>query len=144
MQVLPARARQYLERRDCLEKKAKSPDFECEYLVGEDSCQAVKESDMGALRAKACFSEIKDTCCHFCSMCERCDISCDLQELRKAEKETENAQPPLTVALSEPPPGTICGDCCQYLKPECPRSYSRDTELWRRQDPCENFKPSKK
>jgi hypothetical protein len=32
-----------------------------------------------------------------------------------------------------------CGNCIYYLKPECPRQYSNDTELFRKQEPCENF-----
>ena len=34
-----------------------------------------------------------------------------------------------------------CGNCTYYLKPECPRGYDHDTELWRSQKPCENFLP---
>jgi len=34
-----------------------------------------------------------------------------------------------------------CGNCSFYLKSECPREYSKDTDLWRRQVPCEIFKP---
>jgi hypothetical protein len=130
-------------RRKLLKKNVRPPDFECEYLVGDDSCQAVKESDMGALRAEACRNEVKDACCYSCSLREQCSISCDLPELQKSEKEPENSQLPETAAISEAPPGMKCGDCRYYMKPKCPRSYSRDTELWRRQDPCEKFQPSK-
>lgn len=34
-----------------------------------------------------------------------------------------------------------CGNCGFYLKPECPRGYERDTDLWRMQVACEVFKP---
>ena len=35
-----------------------------------------------------------------------------------------------------------CGSCVHYLKRKCPRHYDGDTELWRRQDTCEIFKPT--
>jgi len=34
-----------------------------------------------------------------------------------------------------------CGDCVYYLKPKCPRRYSRDSETWRTQKVCEIFQP---
>jgi hypothetical protein len=127
-----------------LKKTSKLAAFDCEYLVGDDSCKAIRESDMGAFRAEACHNEVKDACCYSCSLREQCDISCDLPEQQKPDKEQENSQHSEKVALSEAPPGMKCCDCRYYLKPECPRGYSRDTELWRRQDPCEELQPSKK
>ena len=122
-----------------MKKTLKSAAFECEYLVGDDSCKAMKESDLGGLRGEACRNEVKDACCYSCSLRDQCEISCDMPELQKPDKETENSQLPETVALSEAPPGMKCGDCRYYLKPECPRNYSGDAELWRRQDPCGVF-----
>lgn len=127
-----------------MKKTPKLAAFDCEYLIGDASCKAIKESDMGALRAEACRNEVKDSCCYSCSLREQCEISCDLPDLQKPEKEQEDSQPPETVALSEVPPGMKCGDCRYYLKQKCLRSYSRDTELWRRQDPCGDFQPLKK
>ena len=119
-----------------MKKASKPAALDCEYLLGDDSCRAMKESDIGALRAEACRNEVKDACCYSCSLREQCGISCDLPELQKLDREKENSQLSETVTFSEPPPGVKCGDCRYYLKPECPRSYSRDVELWRRQDPC--------
>ena len=115
----------------------------CEYLVGDDSCRAVKEGDLGALRAESCHNEVKDACCYFCSLRENCDISCDLplrKERRKAEDGKKFEDRPRLETLSE----MECGRCIHYLKTKCPRGYSRDTELWRRQDPCEAFMSIKK
>jgi hypothetical protein len=127
-----------------LKKNVKPPDFECEYLVGDDSCQAVKEGDMGTLRTEACRNEVKDACCYSCTLCDDCSISCDLPELQKPETEAGNSRPPETAGLSEAFSGMSCGDCEYYLRPKCPRSYSSDTELWRRQDTCESFQSSRK
>lgn len=127
-----------------MKKNAKPRAIECEYLVGDDSCQAVKENSIGAPRAEACHNGIKDACCYSCNLREQCDISCDLPELQRSTSETKDVRLPEAIALSDACSGMKCGDCGYYLKPECPRSYSRDTELWRRQDPCENFRPRRK
>jgi len=37
-----------------------------------------------------------------------------------------------------------CGNCIHYMKPECPRDYPRDIELWRAQQPCEIYVPKGK
>jgi hypothetical protein len=125
-----------------LKKTPKPAGFDCEYLIGDDSCKAMKEDGMDSLRAEACRNEVKETCCYSCSLREHCEINCDLPELQKSDKEKGNSQGSEAVAYSEVPPGMKCGDCRHYLKPECPRSYSRDTELWRRQDPCDDFECS--
>jgi len=122
-----------------LKKNAKPPAFECEYLVGDDTCQAVKENSLSVPRAEECRNEAKDACCYSCSLRLRCDISCDFPELQRSIKETEDAQLPESKLPSDALSGMKCGDCSCYLKPKCPRGYSCDTELWRRQDPCENF-----
>lgn len=124
-------------------KRARRLSIECEYLVGDDSCRAVKESDMGALRKDACQNEIKDACCYLCELRKDCDIECDLLDLRKTGEEPEKT------ACDEAMPFDLdtkmeCQNCVHYLKPRCPRGYSHDTELWRRQDPCEIFKPIQK
>ena len=33
----------------------------------------------------------------------------------------------------------ICGNCKYYLTKKCPREYSTDKEIWRNQEPCEQF-----
>ncbi|MCJ7422819.1 hypothetical protein MUP01_00925 [Candidatus Bathyarchaeota archaeon] len=117
--------------------------IDCEYLVGDDSCRAVKETDLGVLREDACHNDVKDACCYLCNLREDCDIKCDLLDLRKAGEEPEKT------AGDEAIPFDLdtkmeCQNCVHYLKPRCPRGYSHDTELWRRQDPCEIFKPIQK
>lgn len=126
-------------RSNSLKKNAKPPAFECEYLVGDDTCQAVKENSLSVPRAEECRNEAKDACCYSCNLRLRCDISCDFPELQRSTKETEDAQLPEFKLPSDALSGMKCGDCSCYLKPKCPRDYSCDTELWRRQDPCENF-----
>ena len=117
--------------------------FECEYLVGDDSCRAVKESDWGALRAEACKNDVKDACCYLCSLRKNCEICCDLPKRQRTPRKPQEAQlsDVLTSVASEK---MGCGNCIYYLRPKCPRRYSRDTELWRTQSPCEIFRPSAK
>lgn len=115
----------------------------CEYLVGDDSCGTLKESDLGALRAESCHNEVKDACCYLCSLRESCDISCDLP-IRKGRRKAKNDQQLDDRTALKTYSEMECGRCIHYLKPKCPRGYDLDTELWRRQDPCEDFKPSKK
>jgi hypothetical protein len=112
---------------------------ECEYLIGDDTCSAVEKAEVSPLRAEACQNEIKDRCCYNCSVRERCDIRCDLLEHRRQEKDEKQPVPP----VSNPDRGVEarCGDCDFYLKSKCPRGYSSDQELWRRQEGCEIFKP---
>ena len=118
---------------------------ECEYLVGDDSCRAVKESDLGGLRAEKCHNENKDKCCYQCDLRKTCDISCDLLEnTGGSENKLTNMQRPLYVTSPNFNVELECGNCIHYLKPRCPRGYEHDTELWRRQDPCDIFKPIRK
>jgi len=121
-----------------LRKDTRSAAFECEYLVGDDSCRAIKESDIGALRAEACHNDIKDKCCYLCSLRKSCEIRCDLPKPQRTRKKPKNVQPQVVMTF-DARLKMECGNCIYYLKPECPRGYSRDTELWRRQDPCEIF-----
>jgi hypothetical protein len=96
---------------------------------------------MGALRAEACRNEIKDACCYLCRLRRNCDIDCGLP---KQERMRKNVQLPKGIATSHERLEVECGNCVYYLKRKCPRSYSRDAELWRRQNPCEIFLPNKK
>jgi hypothetical protein len=125
-----------------LKKEVRRSRVECEYLVGDDSCHAIKESDVGALRAEACHNEIKDTCCYLCSLREECEIRCDLLGHRGSRRKPKNVQTPTIVVDLDTK--MECASCIYYLKRACPRGYSHDTELWRRQDPCEIFQPAPK
>lgn len=124
-----------------MKKETRSSAFGCEYLVGDDSCSAVKAADLGALRGEACLNDVKDKCCYFCTVREKCDVGCDLP-VRSKKRKPRNDQQPNNRTASQTYFEIKCGNCVEYLKPECPRGYSRDTELWRRQDPCDKFKPS--
>ena len=127
-----------------MKKDTRPSSSECEYLVGDDSCRAVKESDLGALRAEKCHDENKDKCCYLCDLRKACDISCDLLDDSSARKSSERVQPPVRIVDSGIDVRQECGNCVHYLKPKCPRSYGHDTELWRRQDPCDIFQPIQK
>lgn len=117
---------------------------ECEFLVGDDSCRSVKEYDMGALRKDKCQNMLKDACCYKCSLRSDCEISCDLLD-RTNEKEVPEKS---TAAERETAPDYDsqgeCGNCLYYLKRKCPRHYDHDTELWRKQDACQIFRPTEK
>jgi hypothetical protein len=130
-------------RKGLFKKKTRSSASTCEYLIGDDTCSAVKEGDLDALRAKVCLNEVKDKCCYLCDAREKCEIGCDLPVIEKRRK-PRNEQQVNNRTIFQAYFETGCGDCVHYLKPECPRDYSRDTELWRRQDPCEKFEPSEK
>lgn len=126
-----------------MKKETRSSALGCEYLVGDDSCSAVKASDLGALRAEVCLNEVKDKCCYLCNAKEKCEIGCDLP-VKKQRRKSRSEQPPDNRTVFEAYFEIECGNCVHYLRPECPRGYRRDTELWRRQDPCEKFEPSEK
>lgn len=115
---------------------------ECEYLIGDDTCSAVEEAEVSSLRAEACQNEIKDRCCYKCSVREKCDIRCDLLEHGRQEKDEK--QPVTSVSNADRSREATCGDCDFYLKSKCPRGYSGDQELWRRQEGCEIFEPKQK
>jgi len=115
---------------------------ECEYLIGDDTCSAVKEGEVSSLRAEACQNEIRDRCCYKCSVRERCDIRCDLLEHRKEEE--DERKPVTPVSNGGRWVAAKCGDCDFYLKSKCPRGYDSDQELWRRQEGCEVFEPKQK
>jgi hypothetical protein len=124
-------------------KKRRPSASECEYLVGDDSCGAIKESEIGTLRAERCRNDVKDACCYLCCKRRKCDISCDLLKHQGARGEMKGAQSPRTVKAFDPRSKFECGNCVHYLKPECSRGYINDAELWRKQDPCEIFQPKK-
>jgi len=113
----------------------RSPLSICAYLEEEDKCSAVKESGIGDLRREACINESKDSCCHFCSI-EDCEIRCDLPAQQENQENRRGARPIATRRLDS---SRECGNCTYYLGVECPRAYKRDTELWRRQSPCNAF-----
>jgi hypothetical protein len=127
-----------------LSKDLRRSRFECEYLVGDDSCEAVKESDMGALRAEACRNDVKDACCYLCNLRRTCDIRCDLPRAQRTRKRPENAQLPKSTASISTELEMECGNCVHYLKQKCPRGYGHGEELWRRQEPCELFQPTER
>jgi len=127
-----------------LRRRTRRSAFDCEYLVGDDSCGAVKETDMGALRAEACRNEVKDACCYLCNLRRECDIGCDLPRAQRTRKESKSKRPPERNTTFDVNLRIECGNCIHYLKPKCPRRYGGDTELWRRQDPCEIFEPAEK
>jgi hypothetical protein len=124
-------------------KKRRLSAFECEYLVGDDTCGVIKEGGIGALRVERCRNDFKDACCYLCSKRRNCDISCDLSKRHRARKELKNEKSPTVVEAFDARSKFECGNCVHYLKPECSRSYVNDAELWRRQDPCEIFRPKK-
>jgi hypothetical protein len=121
--------------------KEKQNKNECEYLIGDDTCSAVKEEQVTPLRTEACKNEIKDKCCYKCEIRESCDIKCDLLEHRDEKREEA---PPTAHESRLNYTGKIeCGACTFYMRKRCPRGYSSDQELWRRQDVCEIFRPKK-
>jgi len=124
-------------------KKRRISAFECEYLVGDDTCGVIKESGIGALRVERCCNDVKDACCYLCSKRRKCDISCDLPKYHRARRELKNAKSPTIVGAFDMRSKFECGNCVHYLKPECSRGYVNDAELWRRQDTCEIFQPKK-
>jgi len=126
-----------------LTKDSSRSRFECDYLVGDDSCSAIRESDMGALRAQACRNEVKDACCYLCSLRRTCDIRCDLPKRQRTMKERESAQLPTSTGTLNESLEMECGNCVHYMRPKCPRGYDHDKELSRRQEPCEMFQPAK-
>jgi hypothetical protein len=132
------------EEKSNMKKSAPRSALECEYLVGEDTCRVVKENDLGALRADKCRNETKDACCYLCDLRRDCDISCDLIENSRAKKSSEKVQPSMRFVDSNSDIEWECGNCVYYLKPKCPRGYNDDTELWKRQDPCDIFRPIQK
>lgn len=95
------------------------------------------------LRAEDCRNEVKDKCCYSCSRRNECDIGCDMFDLQDASQEHENTDSLETTPTCELDLGMMCGDCIYYLKPKCPRGYSHDEELWRRQDSCELFQSNR-
>jgi hypothetical protein len=115
---------------------------QCEYLIGDDTCSAVEEAEVSSLRTEACQNQIKDRCCYKCNVCERCEIKCDLLEHRTQKKDEK--QPVTPVSNPDRWGEARCGDCDFYLKSKCPRGYSSDQELWRRQEGCEIFEPKPK
>ncbi|MGA3192264.1 MAG: hypothetical protein ABSD73_07090 [Candidatus Bathyarchaeia archaeon] len=117
--------------------------FECEYLVGDDCCNAIRESTMGTLRTEECRNEVKDACCYLCGLRRTCDIRCDLPKRQRTMKERESAQLPKPTETPNAVLDAECGNCAHYIRPKCPRGYDHDTELLRRQEPCELFEPSK-
>jgi hypothetical protein len=117
---------------------------ECEFLVGDDSCRAVKESDMGALRKDKCQNTIKDACCYKCSLRVNCEISCDLLDKTNEEEVPEKSQSVEQEIASDYDSQGECGNCLYYMKRKCPRHYDHDTELWRKQDACRIFQPADK
>jgi hypothetical protein len=122
--------------------KGKDVSVKCAYLVGDDTCSAVKEEEVSCLRAEACRNEIKDRCCYTCSYTEECNIRCDLLD-NKNEKEEESSSD-TQVSQSEVAPEAICGDCAFYLESKCPRGYINDLDLWRRQEGCNKFRSKQK
>jgi hypothetical protein len=104
----------------------------------------VKESDMGGLRAEKCENENKDRCCYLCSLRKECDISCDLPIYVQEENIPRKVERPEHQLKISPDTKWECSNCIYYLKTRCPRQYGQDKELWRRQDPCDVFQPSKK
>jgi len=125
----------------CQEKRSlaesmRSPLSKCAYLAEEGRCRAVKESSTGDLRLQACLNEAKDSCCYFCSI-DNCEIRCDLLTQQESRENRKGSDPAAATGGSDSP--RDCGNCIYYLEPECPRAYSRDMELWRRQAPCEIF-----
>jgi hypothetical protein len=125
-----------------LTRRAGRSSFDCEYLVGDDTCSALKESGIGVLRAEACENEVKDACCYTCSLRRSCKIGCDLPVGRRIGKESKTMQVHEADAALDVDVRIECGGCVHYLKRKCPRHYDGDTELWRRQDPCEIFQPA--
>jgi hypothetical protein len=114
---------------------------ECEYLIGDDTCSAVKEEQVNPLRTETCKNDTKEKCCYKCELREKCDIKCDLLEHRQErEEEPPSTAPDSNLGYSGK---TECGACVFYLKRKCPRDYSSDQELWRRQEACEIFRPRK-
>jgi len=112
----------------------------CEYLVGDDTCRAVKEDGLSGARDNKCRNTKRDACCYVCACHNDCEIGCDLQD-----KTPENDIPErlTTSERIEPERGSQdeCGNCSYYLKSKCPRHYRRDAELWRKQEVCELFRP---
>jgi hypothetical protein len=127
-------------RESCLKNQKISE--ECEYLTGDDACSAVKEAEASPLRAEACQNEIKDRCCYKCSLRETCEIRCDLLEHRNQER--DEPLPTSPAPSADKCVDARCGECEFYLKSKCPRGYSSDQGLWRRQEGCEIFKPKQK
>ena len=58
-------------------------------------------------------------------------------------KKLESAQLPKSTVTLNAVPEMKCGNCVHYMRPKCPRGYDHDTELWRKQEPCEVFQPAK-
>jgi len=125
-----------------LRKSAESRVSECEFLVGDDSCRAVKESDMGALRKDKCQNMIKDACCYKCSLRDSCEISCDLLDTPNEEEVTEKSRAIEQEVAAEYDSQGECGNCIYYMKRKCPRQYDHDSEIWRKQDACQIFQPA--
>lgn len=98
---------------------------------------------MGALRAEACRNEVKDACCYLCGLRRTCDIRCDLPKRQRTMKKLKSAQPPTSTRTLYEGLEMKCGNCAHYMTPKCPRSYDHDTQLWRRQEPCEVFQSAK-
>jgi hypothetical protein len=113
----------------------------CEYLIGDDTCSAVKEEELSYLRVKECQNETKDKCCYKCSYMEKCDIRCDLLDNR--DEKIDGDSPNTQASQNERGSETLCGDCTFYLEPKCPRGYTDDQELWRRQQGCKRFRPKR-
>jgi hypothetical protein len=127
-----------------LTKDSSRSRFQCQYLVDDRSCAAIREDDMGALRAEACRNEVEDACCYLCGLRRTCDIRCDLPKKQRTRKEPESAQFSTSTVTLKAGLKTECGTCVHYLRPKCPRGYDHDAELWREQEPCELFQPGKR
>lgn len=127
-----------------MRKTAEDRVSECEFLVGDDSCRAVKESDMGALRKDKCQNTIKDACCYKCSLRTDCEIGCDLLDKTDEEEVPEKSQPVEQDVASDYDSQGECGNCLYYMKRKCPRRYDHDDEFWRKQDACRIFQPAAK
>jgi hypothetical protein len=98
---------------------------------------------MGALRAEACRNEVKDACCYLCRLRRSCEIRCDLPKRQRTMKKRESAQLPTSGRTMNESLEMECGNCLYYMRPKCPRGYDHDTELLRKQEPCEVFQSAK-
>jgi len=113
----------------------------CAYLIGDDTCSAVKEEGASSLRIESCQNEVKERCCYTCNFVRTCDIRCDLLDSRKGDEQENSSN--TSTEEKEVPPEAICGDCIFYLESKCPRGYINDLDLWRQQKGCWKFGPNK-
>lgn len=122
----------------------------CGYFF-EGRCKG--SPDLVFLRGSDCRNAVKDACCYVCEFNWKCMTRCDLLDVKEEEKTVERknflseeerievARDVLSRLYLIPRTGEECGNCVYYLKPECPRRYSSDSETWRTQKVCEIFQP---